>query len=105
MYYAEYQRLMKHWHEVLPLTILDVDYESIVQRPDSEIRRIIDFCELDWHDTCLTFHETSRAVRTRPALRSVSPVPKSSPAGRTKRPAGAVPSTTATTSPSRSVFS
>ncbi len=64
MYFAEYRRLMRHWREVLPLDILDVDYESVVRCPEVEIRRLIDFCGLAWDDRCLAFHETSREVRT-----------------------------------------
>ncbi len=63
-YYQCYEELMAHWHQVLPLPILDVQYEEIVQAPETMSRRIIEFVGLDWHDDCLNFHQTQRQVKT-----------------------------------------
>jgi tetratricopeptide (TPR) repeat protein len=63
-YYLQYQRLMDYWHEVLPGKVLDVQYEKVVADLESQVRRILDYCELDWEDSCLRFHETSRSVKT-----------------------------------------
>ncbi|MBT8485462.1 MAG: tetratricopeptide repeat protein [Phycisphaerales bacterium] len=62
--YREYQRLMEHWHEVLSIPILDVSYEALVAEPEPWIRKIIDFCGLEWDDRCLHFHESGRDVIT-----------------------------------------
>jgi tetratricopeptide (TPR) repeat protein len=59
-----YRRLMAHWHEVLPLTILDVDYEELVADTEGQARRIIDFLGAPWDRRCLDFHQTERAVQT-----------------------------------------
>jgi tetratricopeptide (TPR) repeat protein len=64
-YYRRYERLMAHWHSVLPQNkILDVQYEDVVADLETEARRILAFCELPWDDRCLSFHETERPVRT-----------------------------------------
>ena len=63
-FYLEYQRLMKHWHEVLPGKVLDVQYETVVEDLETQVRRILEYCELPWNDACLRFWETDRAVRT-----------------------------------------
>lgn len=63
-YYLDYRRLMEHWHRVLPGRILDVCYESVVTEPEREIRRLLDYCGLEWHDGCLGFHETARDIQT-----------------------------------------
>ena len=63
-YYLQYQSLMDHWHQVIPGRVLDVDYEEVVADLDTEVRRILDFCELPFEQACLNFHETERAVRT-----------------------------------------
>jgi hypothetical protein len=63
-YYLQYQRRMDYWHEVLPGKVLDVQYEKVVADLESQVRRILDYCELDWEDSCLRFHETSRSVKT-----------------------------------------
>jgi tetratricopeptide (TPR) repeat protein len=63
-HYLQYQRLMDHWHEVLPGKVLDVQYEEVVADLEGQVRRILEFCELGWEDACLRFHETSRAVKS-----------------------------------------
>ncbi len=63
-YYLQYQRLMDHWHEVLPGKVLDVRYEDVVADLDGQVRRILEHCELEWEESCLSFHETHRSVKT-----------------------------------------
>ena len=63
-YYLEYQRLMDHWHEILPGKVLDVQYENMVADQENQTRRLIEHCALPWEDGCLRFYETDRAVIT-----------------------------------------
>ena len=64
-YYRSYRGLMDHWRSVLPPgAILAVSYEDVVDDLEGQARRLIDYCGLPWDDRCLTFHETSRPVRT-----------------------------------------
>ena len=64
-YYRHYQALMAHWHKVLPPgRILNVQYEDIVGDLEGQVRRIIEYCGLDWDPRCLNFHLTERPVRT-----------------------------------------
>jgi len=63
-YFLQYQRMMDHWHAVLPGRVLTVQYEELVDDFDNQVRRLLDYCELPWEDACLNFHETDRPVRT-----------------------------------------
>ncbi len=63
-YYCEYERLMAHWHQVLSIPILDVQYEDAVGNIDAICRRMVEFCGLDWDDQVLNFHRADRVVRT-----------------------------------------
>lgn len=63
-YYLQYWQIMDHWHEVLPGKVLDVDYEQVVADLDTQVRRILDYCGLPFEESCLSFHETDRAVKT-----------------------------------------
>lgn len=63
-YYLQYQRVMDHWHEVLPGFVLDVQYEDVVTDLETQVCRMLDFCGLDFEEPCLNFHETERAVKT-----------------------------------------
>lgn len=63
-YYLQYQRLMDHWHHVLPGKVLDVYYEEVVGDLEGQVRRILDHCGLDFEASCLRFHETERSVKS-----------------------------------------
>jgi tetratricopeptide (TPR) repeat protein len=77
-YYLQYQRLMDHWHEVLPGFVLDVHYEEVVQDLEAQVRRILDFCGLPFEDSCLRFHQTRRAVKTASSEQVRKPIYSSS---------------------------
>ena len=63
-YYADYQRVMTHWDEVLPGRVLRMQYEEVVEDLESQVRRMLSYCGLEFEDQCLVFHENQRAVRT-----------------------------------------
>ena len=63
-YYLQYQRIMDHWHEVLPGKVLDVRYEDMVHDQEGQTRRLLEHCGLEWEDQCLRFYETERAINT-----------------------------------------
>jgi hypothetical protein len=60
----EYQRLMAHWREHLPLQILEVQYEDTVADLERQARCIVDFLGAPWDARCLDFHSSQRAVQT-----------------------------------------
>lgn len=61
-YYRQYQRLMRHWHEVCDIKIMDIEYESLVDDPDGASRRMVEFIGLPWDDGCLRYYESKRAI-------------------------------------------
>ncbi|HEX7719975.1 MAG TPA: sulfotransferase [Woeseiaceae bacterium] len=63
-YYRDYVSLMDHWDEVLPGRVLRVQYEEMVADSETQIRRVLDYCGLEFEEQCLRFYETERAVRT-----------------------------------------
>jgi len=63
-YYREYVELMAHFDAVLPGRVHRVIYEQMVGSPEQEIRRLLAACGLPFDDSCLTFYQTERAVRT-----------------------------------------
>ena len=77
-YYLQYQRLIDHWHKVIPGKVLDVHYENVVADLDTQVHRILDFCELPFEESCLRFHETNRAVRTASSEQVRQPIYSSS---------------------------
>ncbi|MFL5239856.1 MAG: sulfotransferase [Rhizomicrobium sp.] len=62
--YRDYAALMAHFESVLPGRVHRVDYEHLVADPETEIRRLLDYLELPFEESCLAFHENARAVST-----------------------------------------
>ncbi len=73
-YHRQYSKLMSHWEAVLPEPMLTVQYEKLVAAPEAEIRRLLDYCGLEWSDRCLNFSETERAVRTMTSTQIRQPI-------------------------------
>ena len=49
---------------VLPVPVLEVDYEETVADLEGVARRLVAWCGLEWEPACLDFHEARRPVRT-----------------------------------------
>ena len=60
-----YQRLCAHWRRVLPPErFIEIDYEALVDEPESIIRRIVAASGLPWNNSCLFPQRNARAVKT-----------------------------------------
>jgi tetratricopeptide (TPR) repeat protein len=59
-----YRALMRHWHDVFPGAIHDISYESLTTDPEPQIRRLLEACELEWQEGCLSFHRSPGLVKT-----------------------------------------
>ncbi len=77
-YYLQYQRLMDHWHDVLPGKVLDVHYEELVADLEGQVRRILDYCGLEFEAACIRFHETERPVQSASSEQVRKPIYSSS---------------------------
>ena len=60
----EYRRIMAHWRRVLPVSLLEVDYEELIADQEGVSRRLVAWLGLEWDERCLNFHRTERLVRT-----------------------------------------
>lgn len=63
-YFLQYQRMMDHWHRVLPGKVLTLQYEDLVTDLETNVKRLLDHCELPFEASCLKFWQTDRPVRT-----------------------------------------
>ena len=63
-YYRDYVGLMTHFDAVLPGRVLRVNYEDLIANFESEVRRLLEYCDLPFEEQCLRFHETRRVVQT-----------------------------------------
>ena len=63
-YYRWYIELMEHWDRVLPGKVLHVRNEELVEDLEGNVRRILDFCGLDFEPACLEYYRTERRIHT-----------------------------------------
>lgn len=61
---VDYTRLMDHLNAVAPGFLCSVRYEALVERPETELRKVLDHLGLAWTDDLLSFYESDRIVRT-----------------------------------------
>ncbi|MGQ0801365.1 MAG: tetratricopeptide repeat-containing sulfotransferase family protein [Pseudomarimonas sp.] len=73
-YYATYHRLMQHWHSVMPGEILDVSYEALLSDTESEARRMLDWCGLEWQDAVLDPSASDAPATTASAAQVRQPI-------------------------------
>ena len=76
-YYKSYVKLMNHWDDVLPDKILRVNNEDIIEDLEGQVSRMLQFLDLPFEDSCITFYETDRSVRTASSEQVRKPINKS----------------------------
>lgn len=77
-YYKQYEKLMKHWHKVLPGRIFDINYADTITDPEYWTRKLISHLNLDWNDACLAPHKLERSVKTASHWQVRQPIYKTS---------------------------
>ena len=63
-YYQQYQQLMDHWDKEISLPVHTINYEKLIDNPEHESKQLISFCNLQWEDDCLNFHQNKRLTNT-----------------------------------------
>ncbi len=62
-YFEQYYRIMAHWREA-GVPMLEMPYEDLVRSPEASSRKLVEYCGLEWDESCLTPHKTRRDVVT-----------------------------------------
>ena len=75
-YYKNYVKLMDHWNRVLPDKVLRVNNEDVIEDLEGQVRRMLEFLELPFEESCISFHETERSVRTASSEQVRKPINK-----------------------------
>jgi tetratricopeptide (TPR) repeat protein len=63
-YYRTYLELMAHWDSVQPGKVLRVEHEDVVDDLEANVRRVLEFCGLEFEPQCVEFYKTERSIRT-----------------------------------------
>ena len=67
-YYKMYEKMMSHWRNTFPDYIYEVSYENLVENLQNEVKGILEFCNLNFEDSCINFHKNKRSVITSSSL-------------------------------------
>ena len=73
-YYRLYVELMAHFDAVLPGRVHRVIYESLVDNTEFEVRRLLQYCGLEFEQSCLDFYKNERPVSTASSEQVRSPI-------------------------------
>jgi tetratricopeptide (TPR) repeat protein len=73
-FYRDYWRFMRHFEEVEPGVVCRMINEQLIDRPEAEVRRMLDHLRLPFEASCLEFHKNERAVRTPSAEQVRKPI-------------------------------
>ena len=61
-YFNLYDNYMKFWKKLCGDFIYDIDYESVVSNSEDQIRKVLNFCELNWDENCLNHHKNKKTM-------------------------------------------
>ncbi|MEO7068265.1 MAG: sulfotransferase [Rhodanobacter sp.] len=73
-YWHAYDRAVRHWAQIFPERFFEHSYESLLLDPETQVRRLLAFCNLPYDAACLEFHRTQRTVRTASAAQVREPL-------------------------------
>ena len=84
-FYRRFDKLMASLRESLPDSrFMEIRYEDIVFDQQNQTQRLLKFCNLNWEEACLRFHENEAPVSTASSVQVRQPLYSSS-IGRYKR--------------------
>ncbi len=78
VFYKEYLSLMKFWKNKFKNQIYEANYEKFLENPEDEIKKLLNFCDLDYEKNCLNFYKTKRPIKTVSSAQARQPIYKSS---------------------------
>ncbi|WP_425409273.1 tetratricopeptide repeat-containing sulfotransferase family protein [Hyphococcus sp.] len=76
-FYGEYARVSAHWEKILGSGFPLFQYEDLIADFETEARRIVALCGLNWRAECLEFHKYRRPIATFSSAQVRQPLRKS----------------------------
>lgn len=73
-FYHQFKQLTQLWLRLFPENFYVVNYEKLVNSPEEEAKKVIEFCGLDWQDECLDIHKNLAPVATASAVQVRQPI-------------------------------
>ena len=64
LYYKLYEDIMRFWDNKYKDKIYNLNHHMLVDNPEIEIKKLINFCELEWDENCLKHETNTRPIKT-----------------------------------------
>jgi tetratricopeptide (TPR) repeat protein len=77
-FYNQYARVMEHWRKVLPVKMIEVEYEGLIADTERVTRATLEALGLDWDEHCLSPHTNPSPVETASNWQVRQPIHKQS---------------------------
>tara|TARA_B110000008_G_scaffold278220_1_gene321401 strand:- start:152 stop:1705 length:1554 start_codon:yes stop_codon:yes gene_type:complete len=77
-FYNLYFDLMKYWKKLFPNQIYTINYENLIKNSEDEIKKLINFCDLEWDEKCLQHDKNKSMIKTASILQARKPIYNSS---------------------------
>jgi len=74
VFWRAYDRAIRSWQKIYPGRVYEQVYEKLVDEPETQTRKLLEFCGLEFDPSCLKFYETKRTVNTVSASQVREPI-------------------------------
>lgn len=76
--YRQFCKMLDFWREKRPDGFYEIEYEQLTHDPETEIRKLLEFCELPFEEACLNSHEHVEQIETLSLYQARQPIYRSS---------------------------
>jgi tetratricopeptide (TPR) repeat protein len=73
-FWRDFDRSVRHWADLNPSRVFEHNYEDLLADPETQIRHLLEFCDLPFEPACLQFHRTEREIRSPSATQVREPL-------------------------------
>ncbi len=78
-YIKKTDNLIQFWKSLNKKLFYELSYENLIQDSENEIKSLLNYCELDWEENCLNFHNNRKTdITTLSVHQARQPIYKSS---------------------------
>ena len=77
-YFKLYEKLMLFWKEKFKDEIFEIKYEDLINSSEEKIKKLVNFCNLDWEKECLQFYKNKKSIKTVSFAQARKPIYKNS---------------------------
>ena len=75
-YYKLYDDLIKCWEDTYQDKLYSMNYSQLINSPEVEIKRLLEFCKLEWDPNCMQHEKNTKTIKTASVTQARKPINK-----------------------------